>query len=181
MSRSRARARLTVGCCLGVLAGIGGAWAGGVRINATPSMPRGLWLLAGGARPEVRRSDVLVLCIPDPAVVRLGRERGYLGNGPCPDGSEPLVKPAAAVAGDRVLVSPDGVAVNGAVLPHSAQLAADSAGRPLPRWPAGVYAVRPGEVWAVATQAPNSWDSRYWGPVPLSSVFGVARPLAVLP
>ena len=181
MSRSRTRARLAIGCCLAVLAGIGGAWAGGVRINATSSMPRGLWFVAGGGSPEVRRGDVLVPCIPDRAAARLGRGRGYLGTGPCPDGSEPLIKPAAAVAGDRVLVSPDGVAVNGAVLPHSAQLAADSAGRPLPRWPTGEYAVRPGEVWAVATHAPNSWDSRYWGPVPLSSVFGVARPLAVVP
>lgn len=177
---SRARARLTIGCCLGVLVGIGGAWAGGVRINATPSMPRGLWLVAGDGGAEVRRGDVLVLCVPDPAAVRLGRERGYIGAGPCPDGSEPLVKPAAAVPGDRVTLSPDGVVVNGAALPHSAQLAMDSAGRPLSGWPAGEYAVRPGEVWAVATHAPNSWDSRYWGPVPLSSVFGVARPLAVV-
>jgi type IV secretory pathway protease TraF len=39
------------------------------------------------------------------------------------------------------------------------------------------YLVPPGELWLVSTRVPNSWDSRYLGPIPLSQVRAVARPL----
>jgi len=66
-------------------------------------------------------------------------ERGYIPAGACPGGHEPLVKPVAAVAGDRVTVTALGIAVNGEPIAQSAPLDEDSAGRPLRPVPAGAY------------------------------------------
>lgn len=175
---SRVRARVAVGCGIGVLGAIGAAWASGVRINTTPSMPRGLWQVSKAG--EVARGDAVVVCAPPGPASQIGRERGYIGPGMCPSDTGPLLKIVAAVAGDAVAVGPHGLAVNGAVLADTAQLAHDKAGRPLPVWPPGIYTVQPGTAW-LTTPAADSWDSRYWGPVRLADALGVARPVAVWP
>lgn len=178
MNGGRTKARAAVGCCLFALAGVGAAGAAGVRINTTPSMPVGLWRVSPSG--DLRRGDAVVVCAPDNVATRLGLGRGYIGAGTCPGGTEPLLKVVAAVPGDAVAVGPHGLAVNGAVLADTVPLAHDRAGRALPAWPPGIYTVQPGTAWTT-TPAPDSWDSRYWGPVRLADVLGVARPVAVWP
>jgi type IV secretory pathway protease TraF len=41
----------------------------------------------------------------------------------------------------------------------------------------GRYLVAPGELWLVSTRLPNSWDSRYLGPITIAQVRAVARPI----
>ena len=60
--------------------------------------------------------------------------RGYIPAGSCPGGSEPLVKPIAAMAGDVVAVSAAGVAVNGQAVQDTAQLAGTAPGGPCSRF-----------------------------------------------
>lgn len=175
---NRTCARVAVGCCIGALAGIGAAWASGIRINTTPSMPRGLWQVSRTA--VVGRGDAVVVCTPPGLASDIGRARGYIGPGACPGGTGPLLKIVVAVAGDAVAVWPRGLAVNGAQIPATARLVRDKAGRELPALPVGTYAVSPGAAW-VTTPAADSWDSRYWGPVRLADVLGVAHPVAVWP
>ncbi|MBN8925088.1 MAG: conjugative transfer signal peptidase TraF [Rhodospirillales bacterium] len=173
------RALVTVAAGAIVMAGLAGANTVGLRFNATPSMPVGFWQMMSNPA-QIRRGEVVVLCPPDTASLRMGQERGYIPSGNCPGGSEPLVKPIAAVGGDVVAVSATGVVVNGRPVPDTAQLSRDSAGRPLMPIPAGVYAVAPGEMWLLSGHDPRSFDSRYFGPVPQANVQGVARPLLVL-
>lgn len=161
------------------LLGLTTAGLAGIRVNTTPSMSAGLWRVAEAA--DLHRGDVAILCLQGAETVQIGRFRGYIGHGSCSNDTEPLVKPVVAVAGDRVTVAADGIAVNDSPLPNTAQLAQDTSGRPLPAWPAGTYAVLPGQVWVIASRVSNSWDSRYWGPIPVSSVIGVTHPVAVLP
>ena len=163
-----------------MIAGLAGANTAGIRFNATPSMPVGLWRIVPNHAP-LRRGEVVVVCPPDTAPLRMGQARGYIPRGSCPGGSEPLVKPIAAVSGDVVAVSAAGVTVNGLSVQGTAQLSRDSAGRPLQPIPAGAYPVALGEVWLLSGHDPRSFDSRYFGPVPESSVQGVTRPLMVLP
>ena len=66
------------------------------------------------------------------------------------------------------------VTVNGVALPNTAAMPA------LPGWPAGRYIVQPGEVWLFSSYSAGSFDSRYFGPVVLASVRGIARPVAVI-
>ena len=150
----------------------------GLRINATASMPRGLWRVQ--AREPIPRGAIVTVCPPDQADIRAAAHRGYIPSGGCPGGYEPLVKPVAAVAGDLVAVTPQGIAVDGKSVAGTKPLAEDEAGRPLHPIPPGAYRVAPGEVWLLSGHDPRSFDSRYFGPVPAANVTGVARPLWVL-
>jgi conjugative transfer signal peptidase TraF len=148
-----------------------------LRWNVTASMPIGLyWVTA--TPPVLTRGMVVAVCAP-PTAAKQGRERGYLGAGPCADNTEPLLKTVAGVAGDLVDESPDGVLVNGRLLPNSRALHADRAGRTLaPTF--GLHLVLPpGTIWAYADH-PRSWDSRYWGAVPVRNVLSQMLPLAVV-
>jgi conjugative transfer signal peptidase TraF len=151
----------------------------GLRVNATPSMPRGLWRVTAANKP-FRRGQVVTVCPPDTAAIREAARRGYVPVGNCPGGYEPLVKPVAALAGDRVTVSAAGVAVNEQPIASTAQLAEDSTGRSLKSVAAGTYRVPPDEIWILSAHDPRSFDSRYFGPVPVANILGEARPLLVI-
>ena len=111
------------------------AWAG-LRLNDSPSMPTGLYV-----RTSSESIASLVVFCPAEPFARLSVERGYRSRGNCPDGAEPLAKPIVARAGDTVELSASGMAVNGRLLPNTAPLATDTAGRPLSHWPFGRYVV----------------------------------------
>ena len=64
------------------------------------------------------------------------------------------------------------VAVNGERLPNSATVARDSAGRPLAHVSWGKRQVAADQVWLLGLNNRRSWDSRYFGPVPLGAVRG---------
>ena len=162
----------------GAAAGIAAAiiaHGAGVVINATPSMAEGFWQQTD---QPLARGVVVIACPSPTATLKLGVDRHYLGDGDCPSFYEPLIKPIAAVPGDTVMVRPDGVIeVNGAPLNNSRSLHDDDDGRPLSGVAVGTYTVAPGQVWLISTYSPRSFDSRYLGPVPISSIRGTVKPL----
>jgi conjugative transfer signal peptidase TraF len=147
------------------------AWAG-LRFNDSPSMPTGLYVRT----PSDPSASLIVFCPAEP-FAHLSAERGYRSRGNCPDGAEPLAKPIAARPGDIVKLSATGMAVNSRLLPNTAPLVTDTAGRPLPHWPFGRYVVAPGAVWVASSYNSRSFDSRYFGPVEASEVREHVRPL----
>jgi type IV secretory pathway protease TraF len=78
--RGLAVAMGTVGALmLGILV----AEAGGLRVNATASMPRGIWRVeVGGGRIE--RGAAVSVCPPDSPAIREAARRGYIPAGACP-------------------------------------------------------------------------------------------------
>ena len=143
----------------------------GLRINASPSLPVGLYVTS--SRPEASLAE---FCPAEP-FASLASSRGYRDRGACRDGATPLLKPVVARAGDVVEVSEQGIAVNGRLLPNSAARRADTHGRPLPTWPFGRYIVAPDTVWVASSYEARSFDSRYFGPIPTSSIRDRVRPL----
>lgn len=146
----------------------------GLRWNHTNSIPIGLYR-------TVKHSNILVFC-PDAAISAETISKHYrgwrsLGAERCSDGYEPIVKTIAAVPGDSVVVTPTYVAVNGHILPNTAAALFDHQHRPMHPWPPGTYAVAPRTVWVLSTYNANSYDSRYFGPVPTSWVRGYVAPL----
>jgi conjugative transfer signal peptidase TraF len=137
-------------------------------------MPRGIYHLHASLRP-VTRGDTVAACPPSRAA-SLGLERGYLGPGSCPDSVEPLLKIVVATEGDIVVTSPVGILVNGKLLPKSQRLQVDAVGRSLVSWSTPIYRMPSGKIWLFAPSE-RSWDSRYWGPVPVENVVGIADPL----
>lgn len=159
-----------------LVAAAGAAAAAGVRVNWTPSLPVGLYAKRDVEQgSQIRRGAVVEACLPSGAAT-FALKRGYVGPGPCPSGTMPLLKPAAALPGDTVEIAEDGVRVNGALVVGPG-LQEDSDGRPLPPLVPGAYAVVPGTVWILSAHDPRSFDSRYFGPVPLETVRASARPL----
>ena len=137
---------------------------GGIRVNASPSLPIGLY------KTTSNMTEKLVEFCPAEPFASLSASRGYRGKGNCPDGAEPLMKPVVAIAGDVVETSNQGVAVNGKLLPNSTARPFDTKNRPLTHWPFGRYRVIPGTVWVISSYNSRSFDSRYFGPIPKKSI-----------
>lgn len=143
----------------------------GLRLNTSSSLPIGVYVVTSG-----NSSDLVEFCPVEP-LAAFSIERGYRDRGSCPDGAAPLLKPVVARSGDAVEFSAAGIAVNGKLLRNTAPLAVDTKGRPLPHWPFGHYVVTPGTVWVASSYLSRSFDSRYFGPVPITSIREHLRPL----
>jgi conjugative transfer signal peptidase TraF len=149
------------------------AWAAGVRVNLTESIPLGVYRESGDAS-ELERGDVVLVCLPQ-STAQLAHSRGYVpGGGRCVGGLAPVGKLVMALPGDTVSVAPTGLSVNGSPVRHSSALDHDSEGRPLPRTPAGRWIVQSRTLWLVGTSS-RSFDSRYFGPVPQDDVLSRIR------
>jgi conjugative transfer signal peptidase TraF len=151
------------------------AGALGVRVNTSSSLPLGLYV-----RTQSESATLIEFCPAEP-FASISRTRGYRTRGfACPDGAVPLLKPIIAKEGDTVVVSPQGVAVNGRLLPKTKPMTADAAGRPLTPWPDGTHRVARGTVWVASTYNRGSYDSRYMGPIDIRHIRRRLRPLWLL-
>lgn len=131
--------------------------------NASASAPIGLYRVISGA-PE--RGVFVLVRIPK-SIEKLAAIRGYLPAG------VPLIKRITAVAGDHVCAFDGAIIVSGEIVAR--QRKADRAGRSLPRWNACRELVQ-GELFLLG-DAPDSFDSRYFGPVTSARVIGRLAPL----
>ncbi len=148
-------------------------WAGGLRLNATPSYPLGLWRIERAVAP-IKVGDLIFICMPAGSGLTLGLERGYLRAGLCPGGAGPLIKTVAAMPGAHVAVGRS-VMIDGRTLAHSRIRLVDAEGRALAAYAGGV--VPPGHLYLHSDYA-GSYDSRYFGPLPDAGLLGLARPVA---
>jgi conjugative transfer signal peptidase TraF len=137
------------------------------------SVPCGLYVRQAG---QPRPGDLVAACLPGEEA-GLALARGYVAKSRrCPHGEAPVVKRLVAGPGARVAYEGQLVTVGGEPLPASSLRQLDRAGRPLPvsaRYP---YTVAQGSVLLLADH-PDSYDGRYFGPVPEELVLGVYRPL----
>ncbi|WP_415024160.1 conjugative transfer signal peptidase TraF [Bradyrhizobium sp.] len=155
------------------MAAIAGAGlAGGLRVNLTPSYPRGLWRIEPLDR-EPTRGDLVFICPPDNSVFERAFARGYIRRGLCAGGLSPLIKTVVGVAGETVSIG-ERVSINGRTLPASDVRQTDAAGRSLSPFAGGV--IPAGDLFLHSDFA-GSYDSRYFGPLPSAGVLGLARPL----
>jgi conjugative transfer signal peptidase TraF len=172
--RSRLLARLVLaGLSAGGLAAL--AWAS----FASP-LPRLVYnpsdsVAVGWYRvdPLARRADALpvgsiVLARLPADAAALAAQRGYL------PARVPLLKRVGAVSPQLVCMADGIMRIDG--VPVAAALPADRMGRPLHAWHA-CRRLRPGELFLLSTTNPASFDSRYFGPIPVVDVIGVAHPL----
>ena len=166
MTRRWLHATLVSGALFAGLFGAVAALAPQPRLvwNASASMPLGF------SRVDVGRHPVagdIVLAEPPKDVASLLAARGYLPRG------VPLLKRVAAAEGALVCRSGDFLTIDGAGVARARDR--DRLGRPLPRW-LGCRRLQGGELFLLGT-APDSFDGRYFGPLPAASVIGTAHPL----
>lgn len=131
--------------------------------NGSPSVPIGLYRIGQGS-PRV---GDLVLIRLSPAVTILAARRGYLPK------SVYLLKPVAAVGGDRVCRFGSPVFVRGRFV--GLATAADGLGRPMPAWHR-CRTLETEQIFVLADH-PASFDSRYFGPLEAKAIAGRAFPV----
>jgi len=139
-----------------------------VVYNPTDSVPRG-WYRVGSfdnaASPHV---GSIVLARLPADVASFAEQRGYLPNG------VPILKRVGAIAPQLVCVREQVVLIDGAVA--ATARTHDGVRRPLRAW----QQCRPlagGELFLLSDSNPASFDSRYFGPISVFAVLGIARPL----
>ena len=165
--------RVVMWAASAAVAALYSCWLAGLKFNLTGSMPVGVYRLA---RTPPKRGEIVLACLPV-AVAEFAKARGYVHRGNCPGDTAPVGKPILAVEGDFVFVSANGLEITGQPVPNSKALQRDSHGRLLPRLAPGLYRVRPKELWVVSSHSPLSFDSRYFGPISISLLVGIARPV----
>lgn len=133
--------------------------------NPSSSAPRGWYMVKSPA--VLSRGDFALVKLPVP-IARFADQRGYLPM------TVPLLKRVGAVAGDRVCERRGLVHING--IPAAQSLERDGAGRSLVSW-SDCRRLEIDELFLLGTSSDASFDSRYYGPVTVNSVIGVAVPV----
>ena len=180
MNRRLHRLALFCASFLAALAAVGLVfWRFGLRLALSDSaVPAGVYRFAPlNAAPS--RGELVGACLP-PAIARFALARGYLERSPitgCPDHTTPIGKLALGLPGDTVEIEPGFVVVNGHRFTKSATAMRDSRGRALSHVAFGAHQVGPGECWLFGFNNARSWDARYYGPVPFSSIKWRATPI----
>ncbi len=119
-------------------------------LNASPSAPRGVYILSSETRYE--RGDLVVAALP-PDTASLAALRGYLASG------IPVLKRVSGLRGDRVCRDGFLIRVNGRI--SATAKVADARGRSLPLWN-GCLRLGEDDVFLLG-EHPDSFDGRYFG------------------
>jgi conjugative transfer signal peptidase TraF len=133
--------------------------------NASASVPIGLYRVIPAGTLHVGQ---LVLVKPTKALADFLAERGYLVAG------VPLLKYVLALPGQVVCRLSLTITVDGTTMGRALEL--DHAGRSLPTWE-GCRVVSENEIFLMNRRSEYSFDGRYFGPLPTSTVAGRADPL----
>jgi conjugative transfer signal peptidase TraF len=133
--------------------------------NASASAPIGFYRVQASAR--IDRGDLVLVRTPE-SVRALAAERNYL------PASVPLVKRIAALPGAAVCAVGRIITIDGRSVAE--RLAFDREGRPLQAW-SGCRKLEANEIFLLMEDAPDSFDSRYFGPVLMSAAIGRLSPL----
>jgi conjugative transfer signal peptidase TraF len=133
--------------------------------NLTPSVPRGLY----AAEPlNCLRITTLVVVRPPPPLASFLERGGYLPRG------VPLLKRIFAVSGQTVCRTDTEISVDGIAAAPARER--DGRGRSLPSWQ-GCRIIGDDEVFLMNWDELDSFDGRYFGPLPLTAVVARAVPL----
>ena len=171
--------KVILSACSLTLAALSLFWIFGLRVNATASMPRGIYRLVPGA---LERGDLVRVCLEDGPFATLALKRNYLRPGACPNGLEPLLKRVAGIPGDHIEVGQAGIAINGRLWPQSRAVSWDSHGRPMPEAGSiGSRTIPESLALVLSDRHPGGFDSRYFGLVPMASLRKVEPVFLIVP
>ena len=171
--RTKPTAWLIVGVLAGVLGGTAGAVQAGVRINLSPSMPKGLYRLVqcgDTAGRDAGVGDWVAIDTKEASSnpgVAFFRTQGWLSYSGRSD--DLLMKTVVAVGGDEVTEKDGRLCVNGRPLAKRASRRQRAAGTlPLPSVELP-QRIKDGEVW-LSSDHERGIGSRYFGAVARSSI-----------
>jgi conjugative transfer signal peptidase TraF len=133
--------------------------------NASASVPIGLYTVHRAGALHV--GELLVVTPPEPLATFLDQRR-YLPKGVA------LLKRVVALPGQTVCRTDRTIIVDGFAIGDA--IDRDHLGRPLPVWQ-GCQLIAAGQVFLMNQQSRDSFDGRYFGPLPTTTIVGRADPL----
>ncbi|WPH16302.1 S26 family signal peptidase [Variovorax paradoxus] len=139
-----------------------------VVYNPSDSVPRGWYRIGRMESAASLHLGSIVLARLPAGVAAFAAQRGYLPSG------VPILKRIGALAPQSVCACDQLVRIDGAVV--ASLRTHDGSHRPLQAW-SQCRPLAVGELFLLGDTNPASFDSRYFGPISASAVFGVARPL----
>ena len=142
-----------------------------------PSMPGG-WYWVHPA-DSLQHGDAVLVCVSLTQAAQ-AIERGYAHpsqGGACPDSTSGMVKLLAALPGDTVTVTRQATRIHGRVVVVNDIAQEDAQGREMDN-AVGQHVLAAGECFVMSTYHPNSWDSRYYGPVPCAGIPWTVTPMS---
>lgn len=139
-----------------------------IVVNTSPSVAPGLYVKSS-LPPEV--GAVIDFRIPEPARAYVQSRTGRRG------GDWYILKPIVAGPGDRIDTTGLALFINGREIAPMPP-ARDAAGRPLPVW-RGARVLDADEFFVFSDRIPNSFDSRFYGPLRRAQIASVRRPLVI--
>lgn len=132
--------------------------------NASPSMDQGLYWIT--SQSDFERGEIVAAEPPTNVAIMMG-QRGYLPAG------LPLIKRIVAMDGDTFCRIGNAISADGQPVAEARDH--DRMRRPLPVWQ-GCTALKEDEVFLLG-DSPESFDSRYFGPVSRTQIWGRAVPI----
>ncbi|WP_024520617.1 S26 family signal peptidase [Bradyrhizobium sp. Tv2a-2] len=133
--------------------------------NASNSVPIGLYRVQPAGKLTI--TELVAVKPPDPLAAFLDLN-GYLSTG------VPMLKRVLALPGQTVCRIGLDITVDDLEFGRARER--DGRNRPLPSWQ-GCRIIGEGEIFVMNWQSADSLDSRYFGPLPVSSVIGRAVPV----
>ena len=135
---------------------------------SSASLPMGLYVRSFD-QPDIGK---IIAFAPPEVAKRYQKARGQ----DLPEGFL-FMKPVIAGPGDRVCNSTQGLFVNDRLLAFIASH--DAIGLALPIWQ-GCGQLGKGQYFTFSSYAPNSFDSRYFGPIEVDEILGIYQPILEL-
>lgn len=145
----------------------------GARINTSPSIPLGLYWAVDA---PLKLGEYVQVCPPPSGVFDAARTRGYIGAGRCAGGYGYLMKRVAALGGDDVFISENGVRINDRWWPDGKPMVVDTQARPMPRIYPSRHILTARQVLLMG-DGRKSFDARYFGLMDVAQIVSVIRPV----
>ncbi len=146
----------------------------GLRINTSPSIPLGIYRITS---EPIKVGNYVLLCPENKEPFITAQKRGYIGAGYCSGGLGYMFKRVAALPNDIITTTENGMQINGKLYPDSKPFHHDALNRALPIWHATQTRLKAGEVVLMTKNDQNSFDARYFGPIPQQQIISVVQPV----
>jgi conjugative transfer signal peptidase TraF len=145
----------------------------GIRINLTASLPVGIWKI-DKSFIKIEKGDY-VWFTPTKKIADFALKRGYLEkNTQCKNNAIPLLKIVYGLPGDSYSFHHNGIKINNIPIEKTKRRQTDSQGRVMPQIPNGIVQEK---QFFVLTLNSHSFDSRYFGSIPVQNIEGTAKPI----
>ena len=146
---------------------------GRVIFNTTSSFPLGFYKISKSN--QYKKGVLVSFCAVPSKMIDKIIEQGYTQrNSLCPNQTPQLLKKILGLEGDIVEIQRT-VSINNQSIKNSRIFKQDRSGNLLPIQPS--QNIKKGYFWAMSDYNNKSFDSRYFGQVPLENIIGIATPI----